>query len=278
MLGMLDTQRDGIASEEVRRRWVDGAGLASVSGDGLAQGLFGFGGGFFGCTRNELVAVFSWARENLGERHQIRVFVESDFGGMNCGVGLDGHGRDLDGSAAAGAGEFERGFGRAGNFLNDIVAFWNVVSPTTNGRDIRKTICVVICALAASAPMISASSVESASLAASGFMISPCGLNVHARIFLKRRDVHSKNSLSGGRSRGARGGANCGAMLVAWERGTTRNGKTRNGTKRHGNGRGRACAPIACTRDELNRIAARNFICASWRKWIPRIENIRRCR
>ena len=136
--------------------------LASVSGDGLAQGLFGFGGGFFGCSGNELVTVFSRAGKNLGERHQIGVFVESDFCGVNCGVGLDGHGRDFYGSAAAGAGEFERGFGGAGNFFNDVVAFWKVVSPTTNGRDILNTICVVICALAENAPMISASSVESA--------------------------------------------------------------------------------------------------------------------
>jgi hypothetical protein len=56
-------------------------------------------------------------------------------------------------------------------------------------------------------------------------------------------------------------------MLDAWER------KMRHNT----NGRAQVFAPIACTPDESNPIAARDFICASCPPWIRHFENIRRC-
>src|SRR5271154_5182092 len=90
-----------------------------------------------------------------------------------------------------------------------------VVFPTTNGRDIRKTIWVVICALVANAPMVSASSVYSASFRVNGFMESPCAWILHARIFLIRWDVHDKKRHCTGTPRPSRDRA-------TWQRWTRR--------------------------------------------------------
>jgi hypothetical protein len=59
-----------------------------------------------------------------------------------------------------------------------------------------------------------------------------------------------------------------GAMLVAWARRRMHNESAS----------AQDCAPIARMCGALNPIAARNFICASWRPWMQRIENILRCR
>src|SRR5277367_1342113 len=56
----------------------------------------------------------------------------------------------------------------------------SVAFATTNGRDILKTICVVICALATNPPTAIASKIRIANLPASGLIRSPCALRVNS--------------------------------------------------------------------------------------------------
>src|SRR5271163_2386311 len=106
-----------------------------------------------------------------------------------------------------------------------------VVFPTTNGRDIRKTIWVVICALVANAPMVSASSVYSASFRVNGFMESPCAWILHARIFLIRWDVHSKKRRCTGTPRPSRDRATAQRVMLCSSRGSARRNATGAGSR-----------------------------------------------
>ena len=190
-------KRNGIVSAAVQRRISGWRRSASVSRNGLAQRLFSLGRVSFSLSRNQLVSVFPWPGKYLRERHQIRVFIERDFRSMNCRVGWNGLRFHLRGRAAAWVAEFQRQFGGAGNFANHEVAFWKgCISNHEWARHPENNLGADLRADGKCADGHRHQDVER-EFPASGFMKSPCGLNVHARIFLLRRDVHSKNQRTG---------------------------------------------------------------------------------